>query len=107
MFAVDGFTRVPALVPGLVTLRLTYNNTVLAWSLVSGIGVTDTSVVAGSVFWDEVSPGYYRVRFFPNAPGAWRLEFVYPPSGQRTVLVYDVTPPAPTPTLGLHASFTG
>lgn len=106
VFAVDGYNRLPALVPGNFSLRLTYNNAVQAWPLVSGVGVQDTAVVAGQVYLDEVSTGYYRLRWFPSAPGAWRLEVIYAPSGQRTLFVYDIHPPQPVPSMGIHASFT-
>jgi hypothetical protein len=72
-FSSDSFTRVTGLIPSLLISQLFYNNTAQPWPLVSGVGVTDAQVVSGRVYINEVAgnPGFYNVRFRPNALGYW------------------------------------
>lgn len=105
-FQTDFFTRVTGLTPGDLTLELFFNNGPVSWTLTSGVGVTDAQVVAGNVYFQELDqPGYYGLRFRPNAVGYWRLVLNYPVGVQGVGLDYDVVLP-PAVASGLTASFT-
>jgi hypothetical protein len=79
------------LVPTDVSLSVFFNNTLVTWPLVDGSSVLDSQVVAGSVFWGELSTGAYGVRFYPNNLGHWKLVFKYVPSPSQVILLdYDV-----------------
>ncbi len=109
LFLPDGFSRPLGIGPAGVALSLYVNNTLVPWPVISGSGVTDPLVSAGSVYWQELDPGFYGVRFFPNLPGAWRLIWTYATSGQTTILAYDVVAQGASggaSALGLKASFT-
>jgi hypothetical protein len=106
-FHPDGFTRVTGLVPSSIVSQIFYNNVQQPWPLVSGFGVTDAQVVAGKIYFNEVSgnPGFYNVRFRPNALGFWRNLLTYPAGQQIAAQDFDVVQSAPAIEQGLHASF--
>lgn len=106
-FESDGFTRVPGLSVGDLVLELFFNNVVQPWSLVDGSGIADAAVVSGKVYWNEVagSPGFYNVRFRPNAIGYWRNLISYPVGTQIMAQDYDVTSQVPVAETGLRATF--
>jgi hypothetical protein len=106
-FQPDGFTRVVGLIPASLVSQIFYNNTIQPWPLVSGLGVTDAQVTSGRVYFNEVpgSPGFYNVRFRPNALGFWRNLLTYPPGLQISAQDFDVVQSLPTSEGGLHASF--
>jgi len=106
-FAPDGFTRVVGLIPASLVSQVFYNNAIQPWPLMSGLGVTDAQVSSGRVYFNEVpgSPGFYNVRFRPNALGFWRNLLTYPPGLQISAQDYDVIQGTPTSEGGLHASF--
>jgi len=97
-FEGDGFTRVDGLTLSDITSQLFLNNALQSWPLVDGSAVTDVNVAAGKVFFHEVAPGIYSVRFRPNAIGYWRLLINYPAGSQILAQDYDVV--AQTGTLG-------
>lgn len=103
-FQGDFYTRIAGLGTGNVALVAFYGNTPLAWPLVSGVGVTDAQVVAGSVYFHELQAGYYGLRFRPNVSGYWRLIFNYAAGTQSVTLDYDILDPI-TLASGLKASF--
>lgn len=91
IFQSDFYNPVTGLGPSNVTLSVFFNNTLVTWPLVDGSSVIDSQVVAGSVFWNELSSGAYGVRFYPNNLGHWRLVFKYAPSPSQVIsLDYDV-----------------
>jgi hypothetical protein len=106
-FQSDGFTRVTGLTVSQLTMALFFDNQPQPWQFVTGAGVTDTQITSGYVYWLEVpgAPGYYSVRFRPNAIGYWRLLITYPVGTQIQGQDYDVVPPSPTVDQGLKASF--
>lgn len=106
-FQGDFFTRIGGLVPANLALVVFVNNTVTAWPLTSGVGVTDAQVQAGRVYFQELTTGYYGVRFRPNALGYWRLDFRYAAGVQAISLDYDVVTKLDMAATGLHASFVG
>ncbi len=106
-FQSDGFMRVTGLTFSGVVLNAFFENVAQPWNLVNGIGVTDAQVSSGYVFFNEVpgSPGYYNVRWRPNALGFWRLLITYVPGQQIEAQDYDVVSSLPTVESGLSASF--
>ena len=87
--------------------NLFYNNVAQVWTLVDGTGVTDTQVASGKIYWNEIpgSPGYYNVRFVPNAVGYWRLLITYPAGTQIAAQDYDVTDQTVPGPAGLSSNF--
>ena len=106
-FQADGFTRVTGLTPAALVSQIFYDNLIQPWPLLSGIGVTDTQVVAGKIYFEEIagSPGFYNVRFRPNALGFWRNLLTYPPGQQISAQDFDVVQSAPATESGVQASF--
>jgi hypothetical protein len=107
-FALDGFTRVQGLTISDVVGQLFFLNQAQPWPLVTGIGVTDAQVVSGKVYFNEVqgSPGYYSIRWRPNALGYWRMSMTYPAGMQVLAQDFDVGQAATPPASGVKASFT-
>lgn len=108
-FQPDGFTRVMGITAtgGLITSVLFYNNIEQPWPLTDGVPVIDDKVASGKVYWNEIAsePGYYTVRFRPNALGYWRLLINYPTGTQIVAQDYDVVARMPLSGGGLKASF--
>jgi hypothetical protein len=106
-FQTDGFTRVVGLIPSTLVSQIFYLNIIQPWPLISGLGVTDTQVVSGFVYFNEIpgNPGFYNVRFRPNALGFWRNLLTYPVGSQISAQDFDVVAGAPAMEQGLHASF--
>lgn len=91
IFQSDFFNPVTGLVPSDVELSVFWNNTLVSWPLVDGSSVIDTQVVAGSIYWNELTTGAYGVRLFPNNLGHWNLIFKFSPSPSQVIsLAYDV-----------------
>lgn len=106
-FQSNGFTRIVGLTPAQLLGQLFYNNAVQPWPLISGTGIADAQVASGRVYFNEVpgSPGFYNVRFRPNALGYWRLLLTYTTGTQTVGQDYDVVQNAPAVAQGLNASF--
>lgn len=107
IFAPDDYTRITGLTVGDISHVLFYNNDAQPWVLTAGETVTDAQVAAGKVYFNEITgqPGFYSVRFRPNAVGFWRLVLDYP-AGPRTLgLGFDVVAEPPVVASGLKASF--
>jgi hypothetical protein len=106
-FQPDGFTRVTGLIPSSLVSQIFYNNVIQPWPLVSGLGITDAQVTAGRIYFNEVpgNPGFYNVRFRPNALGFWRNLLTYPPGQQISAQDFDVVHSGPVMEGGLTASF--
>jgi len=106
IFQANFFNRVTGLTPTDVTLSLTLNNLTASWPLVDGTSVIDSQVVAGSVYWAELTSGAYGIRFFPNSLGHWNLSISYAPSPSQIVLLdYDVVNLPMSVETDLRASF--
>lgn len=103
----DGFTRVVGLGPGNIVSRVFYNNSIQAWPLVSGNAVNDSQITSGRIYFHEIpgQPGFYSVRFRPDALGYWRTLLTYPAGLQEMAQDFDVLQSAPTMESGLQASF--
>jgi len=89
-------------------LNIFVDNGLLAWPLADGTTVADSSVAAGTVYFNQISgaPGYYSVRFFPDRVGFWRLIFREMTLNEEVIRSYDVTPARPGPASNeLNASF--
>lgn len=106
-FQSDGFTRVTGLSASTVVLNVFFENVPQPWPLANGIPVSDAQVASGYVYFNEVpgSPGYYNVRWRPNAIGYWRLLITYVPGQQIEAQDYDVVSGLPSVETGLSASF--
>jgi len=105
-FQVDGFTRIPGLLPNQLTCAMFFNNSLQPWTLVSGVGIQDVNIAAGKVYWQQIPSGPYGIRFRPNAVGYWRLVITYAPGFQIAGQDYDVNAGTGVPIEGgLRASF--
>ena len=106
-FQPDGFTRVPGLTLAQLQMQVFFNNAPQPWHFVSGIGVTDAQVASGKVYWMEVpsTPGFYSIRWRPNALGYWRVLITYPAGQQIMGQDYDVVLGGVTADSGLRESF--
>lgn len=84
--------RVNGIVPSALQMTMFVNNVAIAWPIVDGSAVADSSVSAGRVYFNEIAanPGFYNVRFFPDRVGFYRLVFLYSVLGQEVVREYDV-----------------
>lgn len=108
LFESDGSTRVPNLVPGDLTLQVFHSNLLQPWPLLDGTTVSDAQVKSGNVYWSEVvgSPGFYNLRWRPNAVGYWRLCLTYQgPPVQILAQDFDVVALVAAAAGGLKASF--
>lgn len=85
------------------------DNAVLPWSLADGSAVADSSISAGTVYFNEISgtTGYYSVRWFPDRIRFWRLIFTNATLSTEIIKEYDALAPGVLrpPTGGLNASF--
>ena len=106
-FQSDGFTRVTGLTVAQLQCVIFFNNSAQPWVFQSGLNVTDAQIASGKVYWLEVpgSPGYYNVRFRPNAVGYWRLLITYTAGEQILAQDYDVTGAPASVDVGLQTSF--
>jgi hypothetical protein len=106
-FQSDDFTRVPGLTPSSLVLQVFFENVPQPWPLVNGLPTTDAQVASGNVYFNEIagSPGFYTVRWRPNAIGYWRLIITYTAGQQIDGQDYDVVSSVPTVESGLSASF--
>jgi hypothetical protein len=93
-FQNDGFTRRTGLTVSDISVQVFQNNTLLNWTLLTGVGVNDESVRSGFVYWNEVSgaPGIYSVRFRPSAIGYWRVILTYTAGSQIAATDLDIIP---------------
>lgn len=106
-FQGDFFTRISGLTVSDIALTLFVNNALTVWPLLTGVGVTDAQVKAGNVYFQELTSGFYGIRFKPNALGYWRLDFRYAAGVQAIALDYDAVTKLDTAATGLHATFVG
>lgn len=92
LFLGDGKTRVIEVSVAELQLKVFCNSDEVDWPLISGVGINDIRVTAGKVYWTEISPGFYNIRFFPSVLGLWRLILTYRSYNQAVSLTYDVVP---------------
>ena len=106
-FQSDGFTRVTGISTAQITSQLFLDNVLLFWPLTSGVGITDAQIVAGYIYWNEVTgaPGFYSVRFRPHAVGYWRCLINYAAGEQISAQDYDVVSQPPNVDQGLKTAF--
>jgi hypothetical protein len=89
-FEANDYTRTLDLEVHDLTLQVFLDNVAQAWTLLDGTTVLDSQVSAGYVYWNEVSPGIYNVRWRPSALGYWRIILSYVVGSKAAVLDYDV-----------------
>lgn len=106
-FLSDGYTRVSRLVPGNLEAQIFFNNSPLAWPIVTGSAVADPQVSAGHIYFNEIPGllGFYSVRFRPDALGYWRIVLTYPAGLQSSAQDFDVVQSPPAMESGLRPSF--
>lgn len=106
-FESDGFTRAVGLTPSDLISEIFRDNVIQPWPLISGLSTTDAQVAAGSVYFNEVpgQPGFYNVRFRPNAVGFWRNLLTYTAGTQISAQDFDVVRQPPLVESGLKSSF--
>lgn len=107
IFQPDDFTRVVGLTSAAISSTLFFDNAAQPWPLLDGSLISDAQIVSGNVYWNEIvgQPGFYSVRFRPNAVGFWRLNLVYAAGSRVVTLEYEVVPEPPVVATGLQASF--
>ena len=108
-FEPDGYTRVVGLtIAADLTHEFFFDNVLQPWPMIDGSAVADAAVRSGNIYFHEVpgSPGFYNVRFRPNALGYWRLLINYAAGTQIMGQDYDVVAQVPQAETGLRASFT-
>lgn len=105
-FMPDGFTRVTGLPINQLASLVFFNNASQPWPLVNGSTILDNLVASGHLYFHEIqgNPGYYSVRFRPNAVGFWRVVLTYTVGTQIVALDFDIVS-APLVDVGLNASF--
>lgn len=83
------------------------NNSALPWPVADGTSLPDSSISAGTVYFNEIpgAPGYYSLRFYPDRTGFWRLVVKSTSTDSESVLEFDVDAPASVAG-GLNATFT-
>lgn len=98
--------RVVGLQYSSLSVKVFFNNALLPWPLADGTLTQDSSISAGTVYFNEVqgAPGFYALRFFPDRTGYWRLVLRSDSLGAENVLEFDVSAPAAAAG-GLNASF--
>lgn len=106
-FEADGFTRVVGLTPATLSSEIFHENIIQPWPLISGLAITDAQIASGSVYFNEIpgQPGFYNVRFRPNATGFWRNLLTYAVGTQISAQDFDVIQTSLGPGSGLQASF--
>lgn len=109
-FQSDGFTRVLGITAtgGQITSVTFKDNIEQPWPLTDGIGVLDSQVTSGKIYWNEIpsEAGHYNVRWLPNATGFWRILITFTSGTQILGQDYDVLASPPIVSSGLTASFT-
>lgn len=104
----DSFTRSTGTQPTGISVKLFVNNAPVSWPVQDGSGVADSSIGAGTVYFNEIpgSPGFYSIRFFTDRPGFWRLVILIAATSAESVKEYDVIPAQQGSTSGgLNATF--
>jgi hypothetical protein len=102
--------RAIGVVPANLTLILFLNNQLLSWPLEDGSAIADSSISAGSIYFNEISGsnGYYSVRFYPHQIGFWRMIIKHNALSQEIIKEFDIIASGslkPTSSTGLNASF--
>lgn len=106
LFLGDGRTRVVEVPVSDLQLKVFCNSSEVAWPLVSGMGINDIRITAGSVYWTEITRGFYTLRFFPSVLGLWRIILTYRSYDQAVSFTYDVVPKVSVnPSTGIKTSF--
>lgn len=107
-FEADDFTRKVGLAVGDLTHEVFFNNVRQPWTLIDGSPTLDSQVRTGVIYWTEISgcPGFYNVRWRPNAIGYWRVLLTYTAGTQIVGQGYDVMATLPQAETGLRSTFT-
>lgn len=107
IYTLDGVSRQVGVGVSNVTVKVFYNNSLIAWDLVDGTIVPDSSISSGKVYFNEIpgSPGYYSARFYPNANGYWRIVFGVGMLNYEASVDFDIAKPNPISSSGITASF--
>lgn len=103
-----GSNRVSRIGVSQLSLAVFAENVLLAWPLADGLAVPDSSVSAGTVYFNEIaeSPGFYSVRFFPDRTGYWRVVLKDIALSAEVIREFDIGPAGPIgPPNGLNATF--
>ena len=80
-------SRLAGVVPGDLTLVVFANDTPLDWTLVDGTDVPDSTIRAGSVYFNEIAgnPGFYAVRLWVDRIGFWRIVLTHADAGEASI----------------------
>jgi len=103
-----GFNRISGVVVAQLTLFAFADNGLLTWPLADGTNVPDSSISAGTIYFNEIygSPGFYSIRFFPDRIGYWRVVLRNDSLITEVIRDFDIVPAGPIgPPNGLNASF--
>lgn len=99
--------RITGLTAAGLTLKLFADNAAISWPLVDGSTVADSSISAGTVYFNEISgsPGFYSVRLFPDRIGFWRVILTNVSIQTERILELDIVPSGKSGQTGLIATF--
>ena len=102
-----GFNRVVGLTVSDLVSTIFFNNLKQPWPLVDGSAVNDAQVAAGTIYFHQLAgePGFYSVRFRPNAVGFWRNLLTFTAGSQHSAQDFDVVASSPLLESGLKSSF--
>lgn len=106
-FPVNSFKRVTGILSSGIQPTIFVNNVGLVWSVIDGTTVPDSSISSGFVYFSEINPGFYGIRFFPDRTGFWKMVFAAQAFGLEVVKEFDVVPSTSGPVSpnSLNASF--
>jgi hypothetical protein len=107
LFLGDGKTRSVGVPVSDLQLMIFCNSSEVSWPLVSGTSINDIQVASGSIYWTEITNGFYTIRFFPSVIGLWRILLTYQSYDQTISFTYDVVPKVVTNlSPGVRTSFS-
>lgn len=107
---VSSINRLSGVVVASLSSASFINGSSIGWSLTDGTSVSDSSISAGTIYFNEItgSSGYYLVRFYADRVGYWRISITYPGLQVERILEFDVIAAGslkPGSSGGLVASF--
>lgn len=90
----NSINRAPGLTIAAISFLGFVNNSVLIWNFADGTSVLDSSISAGTIYFNEITsqPGYYQIRFYPDRVGIWRLTFRQIALQTEIIKEYDILP---------------
>jgi hypothetical protein len=105
----SSFTRAAGIIPSDMSFKLFVNNSLVAWGIVDGSAVPDSSISSGRIYFNQIlgAAGFYSIRFYPDRVGFWRLVFTPALTSVEIIKEFDISPSTLVGSGGgLNATFT-